>query len=187
MHISTLVGDHRSPGKDPPHHRSDLSLGRPSSSPSGAAADPGDGVTMETAVEIDAIAARLTRRHILISASSLVTLPPPPKEACHHSIGEGLACLAGKTATCVRQSARFSSGLCQDIPDRVQACQCRERNSKPWLLLFFQQPPMECIAHQCGATRQVEFGHQPRLVGLDRLDAEAEHVGRLLVGVAQGD
>jgi len=65
MHISTLVGDHRSPDKDPPDHRSDLSLGRPSSSPPGAAADPGDGVMMATAVEIDAIAARLTRRQKL--------------------------------------------------------------------------------------------------------------------------
>jgi len=71
---------------------------------------------MATAVEIDAIAARLTRRHKLISADSLATLPPPPKEACRYSIGEGLACLAGKTATCVRKSAWFSSGLCQDIP-----------------------------------------------------------------------
>jgi hypothetical protein len=54
-------------------------------------------------------------------------------------------------------------------------------------VLLFQQSLLKSIPHQGGAARQTELGHEPGLVGLDRLDAEAKPVTHLQVGVAQGD
>ena len=97
-----------------------------------------------------------------------------------------VGCLAGKTLSCVRQSPRLF-GECVRDSLTGGACQVDERVSKSWLLLFFQQPALERIAHQRATAGQAELGHQPGLVGLDRLDAEAEHTGYMLIGVAQGD
>src|SRR3990172_5837680 len=51
----------------------------------------------------------------------------------------------------------------------------------------FEQAVLEGVADEFGPALEAQLFHEARLVGFDGLDADAEAVGDLLVGVAVGE
>src|SRR5690348_5357778 len=56
--------------------------------------------------------------------------------------------------------------------------------ASPALSLWVDQAPSDSKAHEMGHVAQLQLGHHRRPMGLDRLDADDQLIGDLLIRVA---